>query len=57
MAMTDAERERYLRDLDDSDYEVSDWEASFVSSCIGREYFTPKQRQVIESLMEKYPEV
>ena len=45
---------RFLKMLDDSDVSVSDWEAQFIGSNLTREFFSPKQREIIMKLMEKY---
>lgn len=41
--------------LDDSEaVSVSDWEAQFIGSNLSREHFSPKQREIVMKLMEKY---
>lgn len=47
-----------LRNLDQSDSNISDWEAQFMESCLtrltlGRE-LTPKQTQTAEQILERY---
>ncbi len=44
----------FLKQLDESDVEVSDWEAGFIESCMTREFFTGAQREKIMGLMTKY---
>lgn len=44
----------FLKMLDGSDASVSDWEAQFIESNLSREHFSPKQREVVMKLMEKY---
>lgn len=39
-----------------SQVEVSDWEAQFIESNLDRFSFSPKQRAVIDKLMDKYGE-
>lgn len=51
----DEKRRSFLDALDDSDrIEVTDWEAQFLESTIGKEVFTDGQRKVIETLMIHY---
>lgn len=44
----------FLKMLDNSDVNVSDWEAQFIESNLSREHFSPKQREIVMKLMEKY---
>lgn len=44
----------FLKMLDESDVNISDWEAQFIESNMSRDYFSPKQRDVVVKLMEKY---
>ena len=44
----------FLQALDMSDVEVSDWEARFIESSLGRTSFSDKQMVVIRKLMTKY---
>lgn len=44
----------FLKMLDGSDANVSDWEAQFIESNLTREHFSVKQREVVMKLMEKY---
>lgn len=44
----------FLKMLDGSDVNVSDWEAQFIESNLSREHFSVKQREVVMKLMEKY---
>lgn len=46
----------FLHALDESDVEVNDWEARFIESNLKTEHFSPKQREVIVQMMEKYGE-
>ncbi len=57
MAANDEDRSDFLRALDNSRHEVNDWEAKFIGSNLDRTEFTPKQREVIDKLMEKYSDV
>lgn len=43
-----------LNDLDLGDWELTDWEADFVESCLGRDRWTLKQRAVILKMANKY---
>jgi hypothetical protein len=45
----------FLKMLDDSEaVSVSDWEAGFIGSNLTREHFSPKQREIVMKMMEKY---
>lgn len=49
------ELRRFLKLLDDSEaVTVSDWEAQFIESNLSRDHFSPKQREIVMKLMEKY---
>lgn len=48
------ELRKFLKQLDDADVNVSDWEAQFIESNLSREHFSPKQREIVMKLMEKY---
>ena len=52
----DAERVEWLHQLDDRDVDVTEWEADFLASVIGRGLtnFTDKQRDVIGHMFQKY---
>lgn len=52
--MTDMDRQEFLRQLDNADFEVSDWEARFIESCLNRTQYTEAQREVIDRLIERY---
>lgn len=52
---TDTDLAAFLDRLDSSDrVEVSDWEARFLESNLGRKHFTEPQRVVIRGLKERY---
>lgn len=51
---SDIERSDFLNQLDMAPFEVSDWEADFIERNIRERNFTPKQRNVIDEMMEKY---
>jgi len=53
---TDGELSRFLQELDDAPVEVSNWEAQFIESNIDTFQFSPKQREVILKLVDKYTE-
>jgi len=53
----DDERSDFLKKLDKSDENVSDWEAQFIESNLDREHFSPKQREIIDRMAEKYPDI
>lgn len=55
--MNDSDRADFLRRLDSSDKNVSDWEAKFIESNLNRDHFSNKQREAIDAMMEKYPDV
>jgi len=48
------ELRKFLKMLDNADVNVSDWEAQFIESNLSREHFSPKQREIVMKLMEKY---
>jgi len=53
----DSERLKFLIRLDNAEnVTVSDWEASFIESHIGKAYasFSPKQREAIDKMIGKY---
>lgn len=51
----DPVRVDFLADLDDASHiTVTDWESSFLESVLGKTTFTPKQRESIDSMREKY---
>lgn len=51
----DEELRKFLKMLDDSDrVTVSDWEAQFIGSNLTRDSFSPKQREIIQKMMDKY---
>jgi hypothetical protein len=45
---------RFLKMLDEADTNVNDWEAEFIASNLDADFFSPKQRQSIEQMMETY---
>lgn len=55
MAADESEEFRkFLKMLDNADVNVSDWDASFIASNLSREHFSPKQREKVMEMMEKY---
>ena len=53
--MNDQERADFLKKLDSSPtVTVTDWEAQFIASNLERGWFSPKQREIIDRLIEKY---
>jgi hypothetical protein len=56
MSYTDADRVAFLNALDMADFEVTDWEAQFLESNTERQVFTPKQREVIDGMIQRYGE-
>ena len=46
----------FLLALDRSEVTVSDWEAGFIEINLDRFGFSPKQRAMIEKMMDKYAE-
>ena len=52
--MTDEVRRSFLDSLDESEAGETDWEANFLDSTMERETFSPKQREVIDRMIEKY---
>jgi hypothetical protein len=55
--LDDLERAEFLKALDKADVDVSDWEAKFIESNLGRSSFSVGQRSVIDSLANKYNEI
>lgn len=55
--MTDIERADFLKSLDKSDHDVSDWEAQFIESNLDRTSFSPRQRESIDQMIKRYPDV
>ena len=54
-AITNKERREFLNDLDNSHrVEVTDWEAEFLESTMEQRSFSPKQRVVIDRMIDKY---
>jgi len=52
---TDEMKRGFLDALVASDkVEVTDWEAGFIESTLGKEVFTDQQRIVITSMMDRY---
>ena len=45
---------KFLKMLDESDANVTNWEAQFIESNLTREHFSDKQREITMKLMEKY---
>jgi len=53
--MTDQDAIRIIKDIDSlDDIEVSDFEAEFIESNLGREFFTSKQKEVLDRMNRKY---
>lgn len=53
-----AYQKSFLQNLDSSNEKLTDWEAEFVESAMGRfGHYTPRQANVIENLMDKYPKI
>lgn len=51
----DTERHEFIARLDAAPFNVTDWEAGFIETCMDWEGdFTPRQRDAIDRLMEKY---
>ena len=44
----------FLRALDAADFNVSDWEAEFIESNLTQTHFSPKQREIVLKLAERY---
>jgi len=49
-----AELRKFLKMLDAADVSVTDWEAQFIGSNLTREHFSPKQREIVMKMMERY---
>lgn len=52
--MSDSEIIDRLRDIDESDSEVTAWEAKFLDTVLGQTTLSPKQRAIAMQLIEKY---
>ena len=44
----------FLAQLDCADFEVTDWEARFIETCLQLDGYSLKQREKIMTLLEKY---
>lgn len=44
----------FLKKLDAADFSVSAWECEFIESNLTREHFSPKQREIILKMEERY---
>lgn len=53
-ANVDLELVKFLKKLDESDVEVTGWEAQFIESNLKATSFTPKQREVVDNLIDRY---
>ena len=51
---TDSECAEFLRELDDADFDVTDFEATFIGSNYTRAVFTDRQRATILQMMDRY---
>lgn len=55
MEYTDTDRTTFLKQLDEStEVEVTDWEAKFIENLMGKTTFTPRQREVIDDMINEY---
>lgn len=52
--MSDELAARLVEDLDDSDFNFTDWDVSFIGSNLGRKRFSFKQKTVIYNLARKF---
>lgn len=50
----DVHRREFISDLDDATFDITNWEAEFLESVLGKDTFSPKQREVIDNLRRKY---
>jgi hypothetical protein len=50
----DQELRDFLKALDESDINVTDWEAQFIEGNLENDRFSPKQREIVTRLIEKY---
>lgn len=52
---TDEQLADFLKALDNAkDIEVDDWDAGFIGTNLNRTSFSPKQRAIIERMIERY---
>ena len=51
---TDFDRREFLYALDESDVEVTDWEAGFIDGVKEEVFYTTRQREKIDQLIERY---
>lgn len=54
MNMKEITAKEKLKQIDEADVDVNDWEADFIESCLDREFFTKKQKAVIDKMYKKY---
>jgi hypothetical protein len=52
--MSDNLASELVADLDDGDFEVNDWEADFLESCLSRDTFSIKQKSVIYKMAKRF---
>lgn len=52
--MTDSEILERLRVIDESDVDVTQWEAKFLNTVLGQDVLTFKQRSIALEMIEKY---
>jgi len=52
---SDAQLADFLKALDNAkDIEVDDWDAGFIGTNLNRQSFSPKQRVIVERMIERY---
>lgn len=52
--LLDSDRRTFVQALDAADFEVTDWEAGFIESCLKFRSYTDKVRAQIDRLIGKY---
>lgn len=53
-SLTEADLRAFLKQLDNAEVDVTQWEAMFVGNCMDLDRFTAAQRNVVERLVSKY---
>ena len=43
-----------VRQLDDGDFNVTDWEASFLETCVSQTTYSPRQAEIIREMAKRY---
>lgn len=52
--LTDQDCIDVIKELDNGDIELKDWDVKFVGNCLDWEHFTGKQKYQIQRMIEEY---